>query len=523
LNHRAVMKSTGFFILLVVIAGSLSVWLGQDANWDLQNYHIYNAFALIHGRHAMDVGATPQWYFNPLLDLPYYALIHFFLYHPKVVAFVQGGQAAILWAFLWLVFEQGRSYLSINAWLTRCAWGVACCGSALISEVGTTFNDIPQASLAILGLYFVNRHLATPSNWRPLALGFLLFGVSVGLKLTSAVFMVAATVALFASVRSIRDVGIAVLAGTAGVVLSGGWWFAHLVAQYQNPFFPYFNNFFHSPWWPPISMTDGNFLPRNALQWIAYPAYWLEPNRGLVTEVEFADGRLLMGLVGAVVTLLWCTRNRRQDQTGADPARATRYICFISLFYLISYLLWLRTFSIYRYAMPLESLAPLMWVMGGVAIQSLPGSKAAKPFVPVLICAVLFGTAWITRYPNWVRAPYSDVALGVRTTLDARGATIIAAAGDPPVTHMFALFPKAAHFLTVSGGDMLHTRLFEQATSVVASSNKVYVVFKEDKNPQFIQDIQRYWELVPSSTPCIPVWTNIGGSFMACELLHKAH
>jgi hypothetical protein len=522
LNHHAVMKNIGFFILLVAIAGLLSVWLGQDANWDLQNYHIYDAFALVHGRQAMDVGATPQWYFNPLLDLPYYALIHFFSHHPKVIAFIQGAQAAILWASLRLVFEQGRSYLNINTWLTRCAWTVACCGSALISEIGTTFNDIPQASLIILGLYFVIRYLASSFHWRSLAFGFLLLGVSVGLKLTSAVFMVAAAVALFVSVRSIRDMSIAVLAGTVGIALSGGWWFVHLVALYQNPFFPYFNNFFHSSWWPPINMADVHFLPRSTLQWLAYPAYWLKPNHDLVTEVEFADGRLLIGLIGAAVTLLGWVKSRSGDHAAADPVRATRYICFISLFYLISYVLWLRAFSIYRYAMPLESLAPLMWVMGGLAIQSFVGQKTAKAFIPALICAVLLGTVLITRYPNWGRVPYSDAALSVQTALDPRDATIVVAAGDPPVTHVFALFPKAAHFLTVSGGDLIHTRLFQQATTVVASSNKIYVLFKEDKNPQFIQDVQSYWGLMPSSTPCIPVWTNIGGSFMACELLHKA-
>src|SRR6266496_5762569 len=34
----------------LAVAGAGSLLLGQDANWDLQNYHYYNAWAWWHGR-----------------------------------------------------------------------------------------------------------------------------------------------------------------------------------------------------------------------------------------------------------------------------------------------------------------------------------------------------------------------------------------------------------------------------------------------------------------------------------------
>jgi putative flippase GtrA len=73
----------------VVAFGVLSVVLGQDANWDFANYHLYNAYAVIHGRLLTDFAAAGlQTYFNPLLDVPYYLMtVHL---SAPVVAFVMG-------------------------------------------------------------------------------------------------------------------------------------------------------------------------------------------------------------------------------------------------------------------------------------------------------------------------------------------------------------------------------------------------------------------------------------------------
>src|SRR5580704_7970439 len=68
-------------IALLVLAaapfafGALAVALGQDANWDLRNYHWYNAYALLNGRYGFDLlpSQTPYFY-NPALDVPFYLL-----------------------------------------------------------------------------------------------------------------------------------------------------------------------------------------------------------------------------------------------------------------------------------------------------------------------------------------------------------------------------------------------------------------------------------------------------------------
>src|SRR5450830_819690 len=62
-------------ILVPLLFGVWSVLLGQDANYDLYNYHLYNAFAFLNNKLAIDFApAGSQTYFNPSLDIGYYLL-----------------------------------------------------------------------------------------------------------------------------------------------------------------------------------------------------------------------------------------------------------------------------------------------------------------------------------------------------------------------------------------------------------------------------------------------------------------
>lgn len=77
-------------VILVPLAfGLWSVLLGADSNWDLQNYHLYNAFALLNDKLKTDFAPGGfQSYFNPILDLPYYfAITHL---PPRLVGFLMG-------------------------------------------------------------------------------------------------------------------------------------------------------------------------------------------------------------------------------------------------------------------------------------------------------------------------------------------------------------------------------------------------------------------------------------------------
>ncbi len=46
-------------VVFLFIGGFVSVWHGQDANWDVANYLIYNPFAALNGRLGYDL--MPAW------------------------------------------------------------------------------------------------------------------------------------------------------------------------------------------------------------------------------------------------------------------------------------------------------------------------------------------------------------------------------------------------------------------------------------------------------------------------------
>ncbi|KTF40250.1 hypothetical protein [Xanthomonas translucens] len=45
-------------IAVALLGALLSLLLGQDANWDLRNYHLYNGYAALHGRLGIRIGGV---------------------------------------------------------------------------------------------------------------------------------------------------------------------------------------------------------------------------------------------------------------------------------------------------------------------------------------------------------------------------------------------------------------------------------------------------------------------------------
>ena len=74
---RPALGWSGVLAACMLVAGLASLALGQDANWDLQNYHYYNPWAWWNGRiFDWDVAAAQiQTYHNPVLDFPFLAMV----------------------------------------------------------------------------------------------------------------------------------------------------------------------------------------------------------------------------------------------------------------------------------------------------------------------------------------------------------------------------------------------------------------------------------------------------------------
>ncbi|GAC1336883.1 MAG: hypothetical protein NVSMB18_00850 [Acetobacteraceae bacterium] len=410
---------------------TLSVQLGQDANWDLLNYHLYNGYAALHGRFARDLIASGmQSSLNPVLDALYAGLALGPLRHaPRALAAVTG-----LWFGAVLILASGlarRLYRSRPLSLLFAATALAVTGAATISQVGTATEEVQVATVMLAGLLVMLAGAPErPSLYRIAAAGAL-FGLAAALKLTAATYAPAALLAALwlrgPRPRALAMTAVAFAMGWAGaVLLADGWWAAMLLQRFGSPTFPMFNGLFRSPLYPPASLLDQRFQPHGLLQWLIHPFAWALTPAATVNEVPLRDPRLALalGLAGlALAALLFrgSALTRRQQALLA--------------FFAAGYASWLATSAILRYAVVLEVTAGLLTPLLLADLLRRPGlGRWATLGVTALVLAS-------TRYPATLRIPYG------RTTIEAApGAipqdTLLVLTFRGPVSY---LVPMLAH------------------------------------------------------------------------------
>lgn len=381
----------------MVLAGAASIATGKDANWDLKNYHWYNAWALLHGRLGFDLApAQVQTYYNPVGDLPFHFLVHA-LPWPRHVAFWMALPAAVAAFFLLRMLAllwPPRLARTHGVWLLAAA-AIGVTGATGRATIGSTMNEWLCAAFVIAALWIALRALVEGEerHRRAFAAGALLVGCAAGLKLTYAIFAVGYLVAL-ATFGPWREraarLALAGAAMLAGFALFGGYWAWVMWREFGNPVFPYYNHVFHSPWWEDRAFFDTNWGPRSALQWLLFPFYIVRQNL-LASEVAFRDYRLAALQALGVLALAW------RMARGAPVPVPWR---FLAAFTLASYVVWLKLFGIYRYLLPLELLSGPLVV--GCLLYVLPRTAWRLAAVGVLT-GLLIGS---TRPADWGRIPF---------------------------------------------------------------------------------------------------------------------
>ena len=312
--------------LAIVLAGVASILLRQDSNWDLQNYHLYNAWAYVHDRFGLDwAPAQLQSFHSPYLDLPFYALLAGDV-PPRLIAFALAIPTGVAWycfaRIAAVLFGDLPDPLRMRAIVAAIAIGVTAPMS--VSLIGLTMNDWYTAAFVLPAVWLlVAAGDPLAARLRTLAAAGLLVGAGAGLKLTGSIYGVGLVVALLAAHGSVRARLRAAAAAGAGAALAfaltAGPWMLTMYERYANPLFPYFNDVFRSPWADPVSFSASRFGPTSAGEWLAFPFVLLWKLEGYVSEPEFRDARpaLLYALALAAVVAAVVRRTR------AAPAPVT--------------------------------------------------------------------------------------------------------------------------------------------------------------------------------------------------------
>jgi hypothetical protein len=481
------------FGLVPLCFGLFAVFLGQDANWDLRNYHFYNPYAFLYGRMDVDVApAHVATFYNPILYVPFYWMV--VSLSPKLVGFLLGLIQGLNFIPLYFVSKQlitafSPSHTSIQGHFDARACFISLCvavlgllGAGNVSELGTMFSDNILSILILTALYVC---LSAVSSGRllPVAIAGLLCGLAMGLKQTTAVFGLGLCLALLFTPQGLpRGLLFAFVFGMTaliGMAVTGGYWLWEMWHRFGNPLFPYYNHIFKSPMAFQDAYRDARFLPDGWREWLFMPFILLkDPYQA--GEVAFFDLRLALFYPVVVTGLIAALALRLKDKALMEkylPAPMSVVLAFCA----ISYLLWLKVFAIYRYIVPLEMLAPLtLFLLIYAVMQNMRQSFR----IWWLFAAILLVT---TRPLAWDRVPwlpnakdYFGVQLPEITDADH---TIILMTGYEPMAYLIPYFPRNIPFLRIhsyftgpsdhpNGYDLLMQR------RIAGHDGPIYVIFR---------------------------------------------
>jgi hypothetical protein len=441
------------------VAGWVAVRLGQDANWDLQNYHYYTAWAWWHDHRAYstDIAAAQlQTYHNPLLDLPFFLMVDAG-WDPRAISVVLAVPAGVAGFFAIKLAPL------LFADLPRAErWAAAACAVAIgmtaamgRATLGTTMNEWPGAALTMAALYFVVRALvrnpgAAIPNATLIGAG-LLVGLANGSKLTYGVYAVGLAAAILWRgpirrgyiLRAWRETfvyGVAVLAGTAA---AAGAWMYQLWSQFRNPIFPYGNIWIKSPWWGEYEAMGRPYGPHKFLEWLAFPFGLTAPKSFYVTEVDYLDARLTLlyglALLAGIAAIVARLSGRRDDPSPTGNAEVWRVV---ALFFVVSFLIWTAQHSILRYLIPL-------FILSGALIVMLLRHVLRPGFAPTAIVIVTIALVASTRVNDWGRIEFGPQWFEVDMTTPDPGALVLLTSQEP-MSYVAPFFPPDAKFLGVN-------------------------------------------------------------------------
>ena len=495
-RSRARVTTTLVLALFPVGYGLFGVHLGQDASFDILNYHYFDPYWLL-SNHLYDLlPGQEQTYLSPILNLPTYYLQRSL---PAVGAsFIIGAVQGLAILPLYVIARTVTS----SRWVSIALSMLGMFGAIAWSEIGTSFGDNLVAILLLGAIAAVARSSnhdlsARSSRWVLPAAG-LLAGVGAGLKLAEAPIAIGFLLAVPLLSHSTRGRIVAIsryLAGlVVGVGVSYGYWAYELTSRFHNPVLPFFNNIFHSPFAPIASNADPRFLPSNIVQLLFYPFVWtMSPLR--VEEVSFRELSVpiceLLLLVALASRLYRFARTRRWLAMFASVNE--RYLVVGAT---LGLLVWAHEFGTYRYITTLEMLSfILLFILSKSALAGLSrlgGSTRVFPAVATALCMLCV----LTEQPaNFGRTHFSGKYISVALPAELRKPhlTILMLTGYP-YAYMVPFFPASTDVIRIQGNLTPTPYVNQLIEQRLKTTSPIYITWVTvEKRGQFIAENASAW------------------------------
>ncbi len=440
--------------LWIAAMGAFGAWIsiqsGLDTNWDLANYHFYNGYAFLNNRLDIDIAVCQiQTYFNPVLDVLTYLMIRSLrpIEYGMVMGALHGINLYLLFLIAHRLLSNSRPYLrTIYAAILSVGGAL---GIVFLAEIGTCFHDL-IVSLFILGaLLILVRPFPSGPGWRTALASGILLGIATGLKLTTAIYTLAALAALGLTTPGLRG-RIRTTLWTAsgaliGFLISYGHWAVLLWKRFQNPFFPNFNSVFKSSFFEPVNISDDRFLVRSLSTALEFPIRVLSYGCQF-GEMSLRDYRpavvIALAVIAGSIVIITKLLGARID--APDRRVSFRSELFLILFVIISYCIWIRLFGVYRYLAVIDILFP-------VTLSVLLRWIVRFDWIAVILTvAVCWGGLRYENVPSWGRIDFTDDYMCIDVSaVDSSSPTQVLVGSHQPVSYIIPFFPAHFEFLRI--------------------------------------------------------------------------
>lgn len=412
-------------VSFMLVAGAVCLHFRFEVLWDWANYHFYNPWAFFNDRWGYDIlPAGVNTFFNPLLDIPLYLMVKFWNNYPDVIIFVQGfwGGAA---AFVF--FKIIQLFFDANTWKGRSqillAFAVGVTSWPFFMQLGTSTNEMATSFFVLSAWLLIFRELKNEPQGhmrgKVFLLAGLLLGAAAGLKLTAVTYCISSGAALLLCCRCFKPfpkiIGLFILGGLAGFLITNGFWMLRLYESFGNPFFPLFNNIFESEYFDHRSFRDTSYLPTDIWGYVFHPFYVAALKYKLEGSLIIADYRvlflylLMFFLAGRGLYSFW-----RKRTINGEISPLNKYLWFLCA---CSYFSWLVLFGIFRYFIPVSLLSGIILVQAAFAFFPGTGNLRQSFYLSlmivlsyVLLSAPHYSDSWDQRISlNPLMSFYTDV------------------------------------------------------------------------------------------------------------------
>ena len=439
------------FLLSLFVAFLLGLWslfLGQDRNFDLANYHLYNAYAFINNKLDQDFAAAAlQTYLNPLLDVPYYLMSTHF--KPQFAGFLMGLMQGLAFLFILLIAKQYQDKLIQKKQFIIFAFAgiltpqyLAQLGNTMGDNITSIFN-LASLSLIIIGIN-QSRDQIIPIKY--VIFSGLLIGLSTGLKLTNGPLALASAITflLIDPKNNIKNSIYFSFFVLLGIFIAGGFWFLKMWSTWHNPVFPFYGNIF------PNEFINSNFFSNDpsgqkkiweSLLWPFISSFnAIKAGRGALHQLYCPTIYILFISILIIKIQSFYTQKNKLFINKKEK--------FLILFSLLSYVISIKVFNVERYLISIELIAPLLTY---ICLKQLTRKelawKCSKKILFIFTLIILLDGSGKLGHSAWSSKSFNAQIPEISAPKET--AVLMTDDVTSPVSWIVTLFPKEISFIRI--------------------------------------------------------------------------